>query len=172
MDESRCRTKSGLVLLVAIAAALLAACGGGDGHTLEEYFDEVETLAQRYRAEVEPLRDPDWARDFETPELGELRAAIAGARHARARFVGAARELDPPAEAREEHRAVVEAGGRIVEAYDDWLTDTQDATTSKEIIDASGFYEAGQAESDFGRAWQALRELADANGITIDLGAG
>lgn len=159
-------------LLLAVGAAGTA-CGGGNGDgelTLEEYFlrfegaqdeaDErfeplVEALNQEFDSEAEQI---EATRDFINADIPILRD-----------FVHAVDDLDPPAEVEDPHEEAVAGGAELVEFLQDFtdrFADVESTSELEELLDAP---ELEAASDRFDKACFALQDIADANGIDVDL---
>lgn len=159
------------VAAVALAATVAWACSdddGGSSLTLEEYFAQVDAIDDETSAEI------DAAFEGITDE-GDVQQYKDAFKVLGPALEGAAEDLeaiDPPAEAEEEHDALVvelnnwaDTATEIADGIDDI-----DASTPEEFfaaIEEQGFTEANES---FSTACLALQQVGADNDIEVDLG--
>ncbi len=164
-----------LLLPVAVSllvlGALAAACDGDDGLTLEEYFQKVEALDEELdeRAEALALEFPE---EFasEEEEVSAIQGFFAAAVPILAEFVDAIDDLDPPAEIEDAHEEVVDSGRDFVTEAEELTNELADVGSSSELsLEVFDDPEYEAASDRFLQACFALQDIADANGIDVDL---
>ena len=157
------------VLLLAVGT-LAGACDGDDGLTLEEYFQQVETLDEELDERVEAL---EFTEEFASEEEDTLafQGYFAAGVPILAEFVDALDDLDPPAEIEDAHEEVVDSGRDFVTEYEELVNELLADAGPSSALSLRAFdnpeYEA--ASDRFLHACFALQDIADANGIEVDL---
>ncbi len=162
-------------LLFFVVGSAAAACGGGDGEqaALERYFQRFERLSQEAYNQFESLQE-ELDRAFATVESDEelveaYRDFFDAGQVASADFIEGINDLEPPATIEDAHREATEAGTDILEALRrarDQLAHVSSQAEMDQILDAI------DAEPTFDRFEEAclmLQEIADDNGIAVDL---
>lgn len=165
-------------LLFAMCLAVLSACGGGDGGelSLEEYFQQVETIVDDFGGQIAALGDPfeaDVDSDEERTELirDYTRAAAALWRDSVEDF----RDMEPPAEVAAAHDEAVEARDDRAEFAQDLAEQLEGVGSAAEL--EAWFTEARREHEDAlasaaERSEQAcleLQRIADDSGIDVEL---
>lgn len=160
-------------LLALALAALAAACdggGGGDELTLEEYFQQMETISNQGRDDLLALQEqfPD-----ASAEPQEMLAFFDGFIEIFGMTMDQVAALDPPGEAEDAHEEFRDAGEELVElgpSVSERLA--QVASTA----DLEAFFEElnqneelNEASRRFDDACNNLQAIADDNGINADL---
>jgi hypothetical protein len=178
-----------IVLLSAgLALFALAACGGnGDGTggatstpdqpsgALVGYFDELARHAGDFEDRGTELEEEYQAGLANSPgeELELTRAFLDDGLALLRDFVARLRSLAPPPEAGEAHQEAVEAGEAAIEQFDQLVSRVAGADSVGEIealIDDL-FAEGGEFDR-FSRTCEQLQQIADENGVDIDLRCG
>lgn len=169
---------AGVVSMVLVAGA---ACGGGGGSTLslEEYFKQMETIAQdlkqrsnelsdRYDQDVNNAASEEEALkltvQFFEDGLAETRSALAKAE-----------KLSPPSEAKAQHKEFLAAGQAIVDLFGGIIERARNAKSAEDIQalgDDLGNPPYSDASDRADAACLALQEVADQNNIDVDLDCG
>ena len=159
------RVLTGMVAVAIIGAATLGvACSDdGDALTLEEYFEELQALDDRFEEESAQL---DAA--FDTEDLDEIKSAFDAGTTAAGEFVDGIDALEPPDEAQEAHDEAVAAGTEFVDALETFNDEVQDAE-STEALSEIDFAAIGDASERFTAACLDLEGVAVENSIEVDL---
>lgn len=165
----------GLLLTLGVLAG---ACDGGDGgddgddeRGLEEYFQQLETSFQSIQGRFDTLED-------EFPQAFIEPAATRDALDAIAEVTGESRdalgEIDPPDEARQAHNEFLDSTAsfqQFMEEVAGQLAGIESATEMEQVLaEYESQLEAARARG--GAACNALQDIADENGIVVDLGCG
>lgn len=170
-----------IAVMVLAFGAIAAACGdggdgGGDELTLEEYFQRLETIGQDYDDAGSALNQEMEAKfDAAAPEdeqIALFRDFLDEALPLVSDFVNDLDDLSPPAAAADAHNDAVEAGQDLVGMFENVIVVADEATLFADaaaLLDAPGFTEASDS---FTNACLALQEIADDNGIDVDLRCG
>jgi hypothetical protein len=159
--------------LLALALAFAAGCGGGgDALTLEEYFDEVLALSETFDAEGSALEEQFNA---ENPTTDEERIELAEEFFNEAltvleEFVGGFEDLDPPPETEAAHEETVSAGNAAIDSLHEIIDQVGEAETQAELEELFvQFLGTGTAFDTFSKTCFSLQEIADDEGIDVDL---
>ena len=169
------RAASLLGLMIALALAF-GACGdgekkdGGDGAagplTLEQYFDKLQPLATKLDEDGNALDqrirgtlDIDEAKSV----FGEYVTVLEG-------FVDELETLEPPAQAQQAHDGAVAAGRAFAAEFQRAVDQGRDAETFEDLFAGAEGESFGAASEAFTATCFALEQVADDNGITVDLG--
>ncbi len=157
-----------LFLIAAALLALVAACDGDDGLTLEEYFQELETLDQDAEAGIEALEFPE---EFasEAEQIEAFQDFFAAIIPILAEFVDAIDDLDPPAEVEDAHEEAVDSGREFVTDAEELTNELADVGSASELEEVFDDPEYEAASDRFDQACFALQDIAEANGIDVDL---
>jgi len=168
--------KPHLFVLLVIAALLLAlgsiaaACGGDDELTLEEYFQRIDALFNEADERFQPLVEALDQEFYSEAEQIEATRAFFNADIPILRdFVDGLDDLDPPTEVEGPHEEAVAGGRELVEflqGFTDRFADVESTSELEEILDDT---ELEAASDRFDDACLALQDIADANGIAVDL---
>ncbi len=155
------------VLLVALGT-IAAACDDDDGLTLEEYFQQVEALDEELDERVEAL---DFPEEFASEEEDALafKDFFAAVVPILAELVDAIDDLDPPAEVEDAHNETVDSGREFVADADELTNELADVGSSSELEELFDDPEYVAASDRFDQACFALQDIADANGIDVEL---
>ena len=157
------------VLLLALGT-IAAACGDDDELTLEEYFQRVEGLSDEADERFEPLVEAlDQEFESEADQVEATRAFFNADIPILRDFVDALDDLDPPTEVEDPHDEAVAGGAEMVEFladFTDRFADVESTSELEELLDAP---ELEAASDRFDKACFALQDIADANGIVVDL---
>ena len=175
-----------IAALVLAFGAVAAACGsggssagGGEPLTLEEYFLELEAIVnqaeERYLEVIEESRELSSA-DVEQ-RIDEFLDVPSGNLSQSQEILESFDELNAPEQARDAHKAFVEAGGDILTAYESFFDRLEELESTaeptellvdllQELFERESFVDAGE------RLQQAcfdLEEIASENDIEVDL---
>ena len=161
---------AGLTLAFGILAA---ACGDGDGDgggdgglTLEEYFQQLETLSTKLDDDAGALGEQMQA----TQDVEEGKAIFAQFVGVLEAFVADLEALDAPDEAQAAHDEAVAAGSAFLAEFQSAVDASQDATTFEEIFAATESEGFTGADEAFTATCVAMEGIATDNSITVDLG--
>ena len=162
-----------------VLATLAAACGGGGGAlSLEEYFQELDTIQneadERFVAQEEESGEP--AEDASEEELADYaREAVGETVTIQRDAANAAGDLDPPDEVEGPHNDLVDALQELTDAVQTVVDEIPDTLT---MADLEGLYarfdtpELNEPFMAFDEACVALQSIADENEIDVDLECG
>ena len=156
-----------VALLLAVGATAVG-CGGNGELTLEEYFQQVDTLDQDAEARIEALELPEEFASEEEQVLA-VQDFFAVSVPIIADFVDAIDDLDPPAEAEDAHNEAVDAGRDFVTEAEDLTNELADVGSSSELEEVFDAPEYDAASDRFDQACFDLQDIADANSIDVDL---
>lgn len=176
------RTMGALAGVVSMALVAGAACGGGGGGsalTLEEYFQQMETIAgdlDQRSNELSDRYDQDVNNAASEEEVLKLTAQFFedGAAATRS-ALDRVEKLRPPSEAKDEHEEFLAAGRAIVDLFDGIIERAKAAKSADDIqalgndLDNPPYSDASKRADD---ACFALQEVADQNNIDVDLTCG
>jgi hypothetical protein len=169
-----------LFVPLAIAALVLAlgtmavGCGDDEELSIEEYFQRAESIMDDATARLEALEDDGFEGEFAPEEdpvtsmrdfFDSTAAIIRGT-------VDELEDLNPPSEAEDAHADFVGAVGTQVELFDDLadsLAEAQSLFGAEELAEEFGV-ESEPVSADIAQACFTLQDIADANGIDVDLG--
>jgi hypothetical protein len=160
----------GLLLTLGVLAG---ACGGGgdDEGGLEEYLQQLEASLQDIRGQFDPL-EAEFPQAFVEPE--DTRGALNAIAEVTAESHDALDEIEPPEEARQAHSEFLDSAA----AYQGFLEDVvgqlagMDSMAEVEQVLAENASELDAARVRSGAACNGLQDIADENGIAVDLGCG
>lgn len=170
-----------LASAIALAALAGAACGGGGGSelSLEEYFKQMEAIAQdldqrsndlseRYDQDVNNAASEEEALkltvQFFEDGAAETRSAVAKAE-----------KLNPPPAVKAEHQEFLAAARGIVDLFDGIIERARQAESVEDIQALSDDLDNppySDASSRADEACFALQDVADKNNIDVDLTCG
>ena len=175
-----------LVPVLALATAA-AACGGDGGRlTLEEYFERFAAIQERMEALVEEAdtSQPAVTVTPATPGAATAEAAsdqeqidaqlepLAASLPVLADFTEALVGIDPPAEVEDLHNEFVDMLREVTAINQDIVDQLEDAASSsdlEEVVESTRPQFIRVLERG-ARVCSELQEVADANGIDVDLG--
>ncbi len=160
-------------VLLTLAALVAAACGGDDELTVEEYFEQIQAIADDSDTRSEAL-DEEFERIEETAASNAaVFAALSDLFPRLAQIfrdsLSAVEELEPPSEVEDGHEEFVEAFAGVVEVFEDVADRIGEVGSEAELdqfFESVGF-EEGSAR--FERACFRLEGAALRNGINLDL---
>jgi len=157
-----------LFLFGALLTASAAACGGGGAMSLEDYFQELDTIFENRDAGFEDMGE-QYPESFSDPD--ETRDYLDGAILLLEGVIGDARNLDPPAEAEDAHNEFLDANDEALEALDTVREGVADAETPDDIDAVVNETDpvVDAAIQHFENACFKLQGVADANNIDVDL---
>ena len=167
-----------LLPLALIAALLLAfgafaaGCGGEDSLTLEEYFQQLETLAataEERGAEFEDAVNAEMdAAASEEDVLAVFEDALRNAQPIFTTFVDGLNDLNPPAAVEELHNEFVDASAELAASLEEVLNEfgDQDFAADLNLFEESSLSQAGDR---FDKTCAALQDIADMHEIDVDL---
>ena len=160
-------------LLLALSA-VVAACGGGGGGggelTLEEYFQRLEAVSSAYEQRGDALFE-NFGEEFDTEE-DQVRATQEFWKEFLVlleEFIGDLDDVNPPSEAEAAHEDSVDAGGEMLEAFQELVDQVAQAETLEELAERFDDVEFEESSDRFGQACVALEAIADENDIDVDL---
>ena len=168
---------SSLLVAGLLLCAVAAACGGGGGelsgeHSLEQYFDEVDSIIEGLQERTATLDQPS-EQDFDSEEeqIEAFRGAFTTALPIFRNFVDDLDELNPPAEVAAAHGELVRGFEDLVEAVEGLVDQLADVESASEFSDLlldpdSGF---GSAIGQLAAACLQLQSVANDNDIDVDL---
>ena len=146
------------------AALLIAACGGDDALSVEQYFDRFQTIAADQQAPRDTLPEPESFEEF--ADLFDRQADILDD------SLDKVTDLDPPDEVKPAH-------GLFIETLEDFAKSARDlAGELEDVEDEDDFFEVLAAAdleivaATFQAACGGLEAIAAANSITVDLECG
>ncbi len=147
--------------------------GGGEPLTLDAWFGQLETLSQAYADDLDAL-DKEAEADFDEADSEDEAievwvSFVEDKRSTTDGFVGDLDDLRAFDEAAAAHSEAVTAGQELVSLYGDALTIVDLSGTFDEaalILEGPGILDALDR---FGAACVALQDIADSNGIDVDL---
>ena len=158
-----------LFLFGALLTASAAACGGGGGAlSLEDYFQELDTILADVEAELDDLDeqypdvfvDPDQTRDSFDKAIPLVEGAV-----------GDVRDLTPPEEAKDAHQEFLDAADDVLEAYGT-LSDRVEDVESEDELDQVLTELDAEVSPVFERIDDAcfgLQSVADDNDVDVGL---
>ena len=163
-----------LLVAVLLIATVAAACGGGDGDelSLEQYFEQVDTivagLEQRTAALDQPLEQTF---DSEEEQIEAFREAFTTVLPIYRDFVGDLDEMDPPAEVADAHGELVAGFANLVPGVEDLILQLAEIESASEFSDLlldpdSAFV---SAIGELTAACLQLQSVADDNDLDVDL---
>jgi len=162
-------------LLLALGALAAACGGGGEGLSLQEYFQQFDAIQKDAEARFEALATPDpqaTREEIAAVFLAFIKEAVAINGDTR----DALADLDPPAEVKDAHNEFVGALGEAVEVTQGLSARIPDALS---LAEAEALFselfaepEAAAAFQRFSDACLALQDVADQNNIAVDLACG
>jgi hypothetical protein len=161
-----------LLAALAVAAALLVSCSGGDDAlSLDDYFEQLAAIDARFEEDGDAIDDP-----FDTPadaSLEDRQARIEDARGSLEpvfeQYEESLADLDPPDEVRDQHDNYVAAMDAFIEAFEQWLTDLEDAPSNEEFDALLEAVPVGAAAERAVDACNELQSIADDSDINVDL---
>jgi hypothetical protein len=173
-----------LMSVIAVAAMGVAAvgCGGGGGSggdagvTPEEYFRQIEQLADGMGQQSDALASK-WEEDLASVSSDQDRLELtSGFYHDLFSLVGDFRDgladIEPPKEVEETHRDLVGIADEFSSAWSGISADVKNASSEaelEELLNDDEFVAAGQR---FEQACFDLQGVADDMGIDVDLKCG
>ncbi len=169
--------KSGLLAALSIVVVPLAlgavavGCGGATKElTLEEYFERIEALSDEADERFEPLVEAlDQEFESEADQIEATRVFFNADIPILRDFVDALDDLDPPTEVEEPHEEAVAGGVELVEFLQDFIDRFSDVESTSELEELLDAPDLEAASGRFDRACLSLQDIADANGIAVDL---
>lgn len=167
----------GIVSMLLVAGG---ACGGGGSElSLEDYFQQMGAIAQELDKNTSDLAqkyDEDVNAAADEEEALRLTAQFFedGAKETRA-ALDKVKKLNPPSQARDEHKEFVAAGEALVALFPDVIQRARDAKSAEDIqaladdLNGPPFSDASNRSDE---ACFALQKIADDNNIDVDLTCG
>ncbi|MEE8346479.1 MAG: hypothetical protein V3S20_03925, partial [Dehalococcoidia bacterium] len=162
-------------LLFALST-VAGACGGGDGGgelTLEQYFQRLEAVASDYEQRGDALFE-NFGEEFDSEEE-QVQATQEFWKEFLVllqEFVGDLDDVNPPSEAEAAHEESVDAGGEMLEAFQELVDQVTQAESITELAEGFDDIELDAAGDRFEQACVELQGIADDNGIDVDLNCG
>jgi hypothetical protein len=154
-------------LLLAVGA-IAAACGGEEQLTLEEYFPQLDALAENTNAQLDAL-EAKYPQAFQDPD--QTRDALEEANVILNDAFGQLDDMNPPDEVKESHdefRESVEARRAVLQAISDQLVEVESPSELLQALEPQAD-EIDAANARIEAACLALQGIADDNGIVVDL---
>lgn len=155
-----------LLVLLAVGCKNDGDGGGGDGLTLEGYFQELEALATVLDEDSNTLDSELTAADT----VEEARVVLARFPGVLQAFLDDLDAIDPPAEAADAQNDAVEKGTAFLAEFQSAIDSAGDATTFDELFAATQGEAFTTASDAFTATCLTLTGIATDNGITVDLG--
>lgn len=152
-----------------------AACGGGGGLSLEEYFTQIEELSDELET-----RGTDAEQTFNEELVGAqsndeaidaIEAFIGEAIEISSNFREGMDDLDPPSETAELHNQAVDAFDDTIAEFEEARSDLQAAESEDELLEVANDLETrfDDVTSASTEACNGLQEIAGENEIDVDL---
>ncbi len=157
--------------LLLVVAIIGLACGGDGELTLEEYFGQVEALDEETEAQTEALGFPEEQEFASEEQIEAFRDFFEGSVRFLSTFKTSLQDIDPPAAVEVDHNEVLDAGGKFVnllQGVQVRLADVE-STSELEALFEEKDPEIEAARDRFDQACLDLEEIAQANGIVVNL---
>jgi hypothetical protein len=168
---------TGMIALVAVAGAATG-CGGGDGGaaTPEEYFRQVEALADGIGQQSEALGSK-WEEDSAAVSSDQDRLELTrGFYHDLFSLIGDFRDgladIEPPKEVEEAHHDLVGIADEFSSAWSEISAEVESAASEAELEELLSNDEFAAAGQRFEEACVELQRIAVDSGIDVDLDCG
>jgi hypothetical protein len=142
----------------------------GDATALEEYFLALDALENDYREQQDALTAQ--AEALDESSLAEAAGLFEELVSVVNDFASSMDALDPPPEAAEAHAETVAGFQTVAALIEDALPAIEQAQTLDDVSAVLESAEFTSADESLDGACNALQSIADANGITVDLGCG
>lgn len=168
-----------LFLAFASTFATAAACGGGGGLSLEEYFTRMETISKEADQSSSDL-EAQFNDDISGAKTEEDQLKIAAgyfadsADQSRAAF-DKVKAVKPPKDVKKEHEEFVSAADELVKLFDEVVQRANDAKTTAGLEELAADLDKppySDANDRADAACFALQDIADKNNIDVDLTCG
>jgi hypothetical protein len=166
-----------LIALVAVGAVATACGGGGNaGPTPEEYFRQVEAIADGVGQQSEALGSK-WEEDLAAVSSDQDRLELTrGFYHDLFSLVGDFRDgladIEPPKEVEEAHHDLVEIADEFSSAWSEISAKVESAASEAELEELLTNDEFAAVGQRFEQACFELQRIADDSGIDVDLECG
>jgi hypothetical protein len=167
---------TGMIALVAVAAAA-SGCGGGDGGaTPEEYFRQVEALADGIGQQSEALGGK-WEEDIAAVSSDQDRLELTRSfYHDLFSLIGDFRDgladIEPPKEVEEAHNDLVGIANEFSGAWSEISAEVESAASEAELEELLSNDEFAAVGQRFEEACFELQRIADDSGVDVDLECG
>jgi hypothetical protein len=167
---------TGMIALVVVATAA-SGCGGGDGGaTPDEYFRQVEALANGIGQQSEALGSK-WEEDLAAVSSDQDRLELTrGFYHDLFSLIGDFRDgladIEPPKEVEEAHHDLVGIADEFSSAWSEISAEVESAASEAELEELLSNDEFAAAGQRFEEACVELQRIADDSGIDVDLDCG
>jgi len=152
-----------LVLSLAVAGAAIAACGGDEELTFEQYFEGLQSIVDD--GALDPRLDTSEANDV--ADVHELFVELTGI------FRDGLRQLDnlrPPGEIQDEHNVFVHAGFAVFDEANGMIKKIKESDSFEEALGVlTGTPDYDNAQAEFSAACAALEAAALERDIQVDL---
>lgn len=159
-----------IVALLLAVGAIAVSCGDSNELTLEEYLRRIEALSDQADERFEPLVEAlNQEFDAEPDRLEATREFFRADIPIVRDFLEGVDDLEPPAEVEGPHEETVAAGAEFLEILEDFtdrITGVESTSELEELLDDP---ELEAASGRFEEPCFALQDIADANGIDVDL---
>jgi hypothetical protein len=140
---------------------------GGDSAALEEYFELLDEAENSYRTvsdeASDALSDPSTTVDEAADVIADIKDAIDG-------FVVALEDIEPAAETQAAHEETIAGFQAVSGLLEELLPTMEDAETLEEALAPLNTEEFASISTSLDATCNALQEIADTNGIEVDLG--
>jgi hypothetical protein len=167
--------------VVAVAGALLslavvvAVSCGGDGVTLEEYFEELQAITDD-AAERDEALDEEFdalgAAASEAAALAELQELFRRLADIFGDSLSAVRAVEAPTEVADLHEEFISGLAEVAAAVDRFAGLIGDAESEAEVDGVIDSFQFDEPAARFERACIRMEGVAQANGIEVDLECG
>jgi hypothetical protein len=165
------RRTLGLLFVTALlfaVGAIAVACGGEEQLTMEEYFPQLDALAESTNSQLDAL-DQKYPQAFQDPD--ETRAALEEANTILNDAFSQLDDMNPPDEVKQAHdefRASVGERRATLQAISDQLVEVETPAELLQALEPQAD-ELDAANARLEAACLALQGIADDNGIVVDL---
>ena len=160
-------------LLLATVAAACDGSGGDDGElSLEQYFEQVDTIVAGFRQSTAVIdQPPEQTLDSEEEQIKAYRHAWTTVLPIFREFVDDLDEVDPPEEVADAHGEMVAGFTYSVERFKDFMNQLAEVESAAEFstISLGPDSELRSAIEQLAAACLQLRSIADDNDIDVDL---
>lgn len=168
--------KHPLVALTLASALLIAGCS--QGVSLEEYFSQMEQIAQSHKKQADALEksaDEQMANATdEAAQVALIQTFFADNLEVAESSLTDIQEVSPPGEVEEQHQAFMDTFESMVAAFQEASTSIDDASTAADVsavIEEMGPQIEG-ISGEFDTTCVDLQKVADENDIEADLDCG
>ncbi len=167
MTNAVLRVMLGVGVAIGLAGLATACDEDGGSMSMGEYFQEFEELGDESDAKSDEINEQ--SDDIGPGEFDKLRDLTEDARDVLEDFINDVDELDPPAEVEDAHDRFLDAASGFVDEFDDIIREFFDEDDEDALADGAAALNAVDF-SAVGGACDELQQLANDNGIDVDLG--